>query len=60
MSSLIALRGTGEVPLATSSYRGPTSQIRLLFHQVRMRPDDCNGLCFLWWPDGIFVWNQKS
>lgn len=31
MSSLIALRGTGEVPLVTSSYRGPTSQIRFFF-----------------------------
>lgn len=28
------------------------SDVEAVFHQVHVRPDDCNALCFLWWPDG--------
>ena len=26
--------------------------VEAMLHQVRVRPDDCNALRFLWWPDG--------
>ena len=26
--------------------------IEAMFHQVKMAPEDCNALRFLWWPDG--------
>ena len=28
------------------------SDVQAMFHQVRVSPDDCNALRFLWWPDG--------
>ena len=28
------------------------SDVEAMFHQVRVHPDDCNALRFLWWPDG--------
>jgi len=28
------------------------SDVKGMFHQVRVDPDDCNSLRFLWWPDG--------
>ena len=28
------------------------SDVEAMFHQVRVRPSDCNALSFLWWPDG--------
>jgi len=28
------------------------SDVEAMFHQVRVSPDDCNALSFLWWPDG--------
>ena len=28
------------------------SDVEAMFHQVRVRPSDCDALRFLWWPDG--------
>ena len=28
------------------------SDIESMFHQVKVRPEDCSGLRFLWWPNG--------
>ena len=28
------------------------SDVEAMFHQVRVRPSDCDALKFLWWPDG--------
>ena len=28
------------------------SDVEAMFHQVRVRPSDCEALSFLWWPDG--------
>ena len=28
------------------------SDVEAVFHQVRVRPSDCDALRFLWWPDG--------
>ena len=28
------------------------SDVEAIFHQVRVRPSDCDALRFLWWPDG--------
>ena len=28
------------------------SDVEAMFHQVRVKPDDCNALRFLWWPEG--------
>ena len=30
------------------------ADIEAMFHQVRVNPDDCKALRFLWWPDGDF------
>ena len=36
------------------------SDVEAMFHQVRVRPSDCEALSFLWWPDGISTISQKS
>ena len=28
------------------------SDVEAMFHQVRVKPDDCSALRFLWWPNG--------
>jgi len=30
----------------------PMSDVEAMFHQIRVRPSDCDALRFLWWPDG--------
>ena len=30
------------------------SDVEVMFHQVRVRPSDCDALRFLWWPEGKF------
>lgn len=29
-----------------------SNNVEAMFHQVKVRPDDCNALRFLWWTDG--------
>ena len=29
-----------------------TADIKRMFHQVYVAPEDCGALCYLWWPGG--------
>ena len=31
------------------------ADVEAMFHQVRVRPEDCNALPLLWWPNGDTV-----
>ncbi|XP_028410467.1 uncharacterized protein LOC114533081 [Dendronephthya gigantea] len=31
-----------------------TADVEKMFHQVKVKPEDCNALRFLWWPEGDF------
>ena len=43
------------VGVLTRFREGPVTMmvdIEAMFHQVRVQPEDCDALRFLWWPDG--------